>query len=74
MNTPHDDQWLQLRSHDKDFSATFDTPFPVGVEYYRPPVPPPEFWDEDLRRIKAAGMSIVRTWYQWNWVETMPNE
>ncbi len=74
MNTPHDDQWLQLRSHDKDLSANFDTPFPVGVEYYRPPVPPPEFWDEDLRRIKAAGMSIVRTWYQWNWVETMPNE
>ena len=64
---------MQLRSRDKDYGAVFDTPFPVGTEYYRPPTPTPEFWDGDFRRISAAGMSIVRVWYSWNWVETLPN-
>ena len=67
------DQWMQLHSRDKALNETFDRPFPVGVEYYRPPVPPPEYWDEDFRRINAAGMSIVRVWYSWDWVETLPN-
>ena len=67
------DQWMQLRSRDKTLDQVFDRPFPVGVEYYRPPVPPPEYWDEDFRRISAAGMSIVRVWYSWDWVETLPN-
>ena len=67
------DQWMQLRSRDKALDQAFDRPFPVGVEYYRPPVPPPEYWDEDFRRISAAGMSIVRVWYSWDWVETLPN-
>ena len=66
-------QWMQLRSRDKALDQAFDRPFPVGVEYYRPPVPPPEYWDEDFRRISAAGMSIVRVWYSWDWVETLPN-
>ena len=65
-------QWMQLRSRDKTLDQAFDRPFPVGVEYYRPPVPPPEYWDEDFRRISAAGMSIVRVWYSWDWVETLP--
>ncbi len=67
------DNWMKLRSHEKDLSGAFARPFPVGVEYYRPPTPLPEFWDEDFRRISGAGMSIVRAWYCWNWVETMPN-
>ena len=67
------DQWMQLRSRDKTLDQAFDRPFPVGVEYYRPPVPPPEYWDEDFRRISATGMSIVRVWYSWDWVETLPN-
>ena len=67
------DQWMQLRSREKILDQAFDPPFPVGVEYYRPPVPPPEYWDEDFRRISAAGMSIVRVWYSWDWVETLPN-
>ena len=65
--------WLQLRSHTKDLSVDLNCPFPVGVEYYRPPVPPTEFWDEDFRRIRHAGMHIVRTFCPWNWVETEPN-
>ena len=67
------DQWMQLRSRDKALAQAFARPFPVGVEYYRPPVPPPQYWDEDFRRISAAGMSIVRVWYSWDWVETLPN-
>ncbi len=68
-----DSTWMQLRSHKKDLSAIFARPFPVGTEYYRPPAPPPQFWDEDFRRISAIGMSLIRVWYSWNWVETLPN-
>jgi hypothetical protein len=70
---PIDTTWMQNRSHEKDLSKMFAKPFPVGTEYYRPPTPQPQFWDEDFRRIRAAGMSIVRAWYSWNWVETLPN-
>ena len=73
MSAIDDGSWLARRSHEKDLSAIFDKPFPVGTEYYRPPVPPPQFWDEDFRQISAAGMSIVRVWHSWNWVETLPN-
>ena len=64
---------MHLRSHPKDLSNIFAKPFPVGVEYYRPPTPTPDMWDRDFRRISAAGMSLVRAWYSWNWVETLPN-
>ena len=67
------DEWMYYRSREKEFKSIFDKPFPVGTEYYRPPTPGSEFWDEDFNRISAAGMSIVRVWYSWNWVETMPN-
>ena len=66
-------EWMYYRSREKEFKSIFDKPFPVGTEYYRPPTPGSEFWDEDFNRISAAGMSIVRVWYSWNWVETMPN-
>ena len=56
-----------LSSHPKDFLAREDAPFPVGVEYYRPPVPPRSCWDADLARIRASGMRIVRTFYSWDW-------
>ena len=69
-----DSTWMQLRSHEKDLSGIFERPFPVGVAYYRPPSPQPEYWDEDFRRISAAGMSIIRAWYSWNWVETLPSQ
>ena len=67
-----DNHWLQHRSHPKDLSPDSSGRFPVGVEYYRPPVPPADVWDQDFQRIRAAGMQIVRTFYPWNWVETEP--
>lgn len=66
-------EWLMWRSHEKDLSAVFDKRFAVGTDCYRPSVPPPGFWDEDFRRSRAAGMSIVRVWYSRNWVETLPD-
>ena len=59
----------ELRSFPKELAMIPDCPFPVGVEYYRPPVPPTSLWDEDFRRIRAAGMRIIRTFPYWNWVE-----
>ena len=47
-------------------------PFPVGTEYYRAPMPPQKFWDEDFRAIRAAGMRIIRTFSYWNWMEPKP--
>ena len=45
------------------------TPFPVGVEYYRGPVPRQDVWNADFARIKAAGFSIVRSFSMWNHME-----
>ena len=47
-------------------------PFLVGVEYYRAPVPKPELWDEDLARIRAGGMHVIRTFNYWNHLEPRP--
>ena len=47
-------------------------PFPVGTEYYRAPMPPQKFWDEDFRAIRASGMRIIRTFSFWNWMEPQP--
>ena len=48
--------------------------FPVGVEYYRAPTPKPQVWDEDLARIRASGMRIVRSFTMWNWMEPRPGQ
>ena len=50
------------------------SPFPVGTEYYRAPMPPQEFWDEDFAAIRAAGMRIVRSFTYWNWMEPQPGQ
>ncbi len=44
-------------------------PFPIGTEYYRAPMPPQKFWDEDFKAIRKMGMRIVRTFSFWNWME-----
>ena len=49
-----------------------ETPFPVGVEYYRGPTPKQECWDEDFARLQAAGFRIVRSHSYWNWMEPRP--
>ena len=49
-------------------------PFPIGTEYYRPPMPPQEMWEEDYASIRAAGMRIIRTFPYWNWMEPQPGK
>ena len=46
-----------------------DTPFPIGVEYYRGGAPKLKCWDEDFANIRAAGFRIVRSASYWNWME-----
>ena len=42
-----------------DFLQHPDTSFPVGVEYYRAPVPRADVWEADFARIRAAGLRIT---------------
>ena len=49
----------------------------VGTQYYRPPNPPTERWEQDIRMIKDHGLSVIRMWFvpdainpaegQWDW-------
>ena len=51
-----------------------ETPFPVGVEYYRVPTPKQECWDGDFARLSAAGFRIVRSASYWNAMEPRPGQ
>ncbi len=51
-----------------------ETPFPIGVEYYRAPIPKQECWDEDFARLRAAGFRVVRSASYWNWMEPRPGQ
>ena len=64
-----------LRHTEKFVENCFErtnTPFLIGVEYYRAPTPKPECWDEDLGRISSAGFQLVRSASYWNWMEPRP--
>ena len=49
-----------------------ETPFPVGVEYYRAPTPKLDCWDADFARLRASGFRVVRSFTYWNWMEPRP--
>ena len=49
-----------------------NTPFPVGVEYYRAPAPKLDCWDADFARLSASGFRVVRSFTYWNWMEPRP--
>ncbi len=57
---------------DPRFCLHPETPFPVGVEYYRAPIPKQEVWDADFAAIRAAGMRVVRSFSFWNHMEPAP--
>lgn len=46
----------------------------LGTEYYRPPNPKVEYFSEDMKRIKKAGFTIIRTWYHWQQVNPREGE
>ena len=58
--------------HAKRLMGDPSCPFPVGTEYYRAPMPPQKFWDEDFAAVRASGMRIIRTFSFWNWMEPQP--
>ena len=51
-----------------------ETPFPIGVEYYRGPTPKLDVWDDDFARIKNAGFKFVRSFSFWNHMEPRPRQ
>jgi len=44
----------------------------LGAQYYRPPFPEMPYWEEDLRRMKEAGLNTLQLWVLWGWVEPEP--
>ncbi len=46
----------------------------LGTQYYRAPFPESRYWDDDLRRMKDAGLNTVQLWVLWAWVEAKPGQ
>jgi len=46
----------------------------LGTQYYRPPFPRNQYWEEDMRRIAGSGLNTVQLWVVWSWVEPSPGE
>lgn len=44
----------------------------LGAQYYRAPFPDSRYWEDDLRRMKDAGLNTVQLWVLWAWVEAKP--
>ena len=49
-------------------------PFIYGAQYYRAPTPAPEYWEQDLKKIKESGFNTVKYWVQWRWSERKEGE
>ena len=59
---------------DQELFGIPGVPFPVGVGYYRAPMPKLELWDDDFARLNAAGFRIVRSFTYWNHMEPRPGQ
>ena len=46
----------------------------LGVQYYRAPFPDSKYWEDDMRRIREAGLDTVQLWILWGWVEAKPGK
>lgn len=42
---------------------------PFGSQYYRPPTPPEEEWEDDFKRFRDIGFNTAKIWISWRWVE-----
>jgi len=47
----------------------FNTKFLLGTQYYRPPTPPEEEWEDDFKRMKDLGIDFVKVWAMWTYLE-----
>ncbi len=52
----------------------FDTNFIIGTQYYRPPTPPREEWEDDFRKIKDLGIDTIKIWAMWTYIEKREEE
>lgn len=43
-----------------------------ATQYYRPPFPNAKYWDDDLARMKDAGLNALQLWVVWGWIEPAP--
>ena len=43
--------------------------FPLGIQYHRPPTPPPEEWESDLAHVARLGLDHIYIWVTWPYVE-----
>jgi len=46
----------------------------IGTQYYRPPFPRQQYWDDDMQRMVDAGLNTIQFWVVWAWVEATPGE
>jgi len=44
----------------------------IATQYYRPPFPHRRYWQDDLSRMRDAGLSAVQFWAVWGWIEPEP--
>ena len=44
----------------------------LATQYYRPPFPRRDYWRDDLREIRDAGLDAVYLWATWAWIEPEP--
>lgn len=47
-------------------------PITLGAQYYRPPFPGPDYWENDLKSMRDAGLNAVQLWLVWGWIEAVP--
>ncbi len=43
--------------------------FYFGSQYFRPPTPPADEWEDDIKRMKDMDFNVIKIWIQWRWVE-----
>ena len=46
----------------------------LGTQYYRAPFPESQYWEDDLARMRDAGLNTVQLWVVWGWIEPAPDE
>ena len=46
----------------------------IGVQYYRAPFPEMEYWKEDIKNVRNAGLNTLQLWVLWGWVESAPGK
>ncbi len=45
-----------------------------GSQYYRPPFPREECWEQDFQNMRELGFNQVKFWAVWNWIEPVPGQ